>query len=110
QAMAPLAITVDGKPLVPTSVRAKLSPEGDGARPMVVVLVAYPLPAGQALAIASREPRTTRFSWTDRDSLRVPLADAPAQGRWFPGASSFSLKLAPPPAGSACAASPHPPA
>lgn len=101
QAMAPLAVTVDGKPLTPTAVHAKLPPSeaGAGTRPMVVVLVTYALPAaGKALAVTSQDPRTTRFSWTDRESLRVPLADAPAQGRWFAGAAAFSLKLAPPPA------------
>jgi hypothetical protein len=105
QAMAPLAVTVDGKPLAPTAVHAKLPPSeaGAGTRPMVIVLVTYALPAGKALAVTSQDPRTTRFSWTDRESLRVPLADAPAQGRWFAGAAAFSLKLAPPPA-NACTA------
>lgn len=107
QAMAPLAVDVDGRPIVPTSVRAKL-PEGDGARPMVVVLATYPLPAGKRLAIASRDPRTTRISWTDRESGRVALADAPAQGRWFSGPSSFTLELAPPPGDPGCAASTSP--
>jgi len=108
EAMTPLAVTVDGVPLVPSSARAKLSTEGDGARPMVVVLVTYPLPPGKALTIASRDPRITRISWTDRDSARVAPADAPAQGRWFSGLAAFSLALTPPPGGPACAAAPRP--
>ena len=109
QAMAPLSLTVDRRPLAPSSVRAKLAPDTDGARPMVVVLATYPLPAGKSLAIASREPRTTRISWTDRDSRRVPLADAPAQGRWSPEASALSLDLLPPSPGCAATAPPRPP-
>ncbi len=109
-AMAPLAVTVDGRALAPTSVRAKLSSEGDHTRPMVVVLASYTLPPGKSLAVATREPRTTRISWTDRDSHRVSLSDAPAQGRWFTGAAAFSLELTPlPPPGPAsfaCPASP----
>jgi len=37
----------------------------------------------------------------------VPLADTPAQGRWFSGTAAFSLKLTPPPTD---AASPRLPA
>lgn len=93
QAMAPLAVTLDGVPLVPTTVRAKLGTEGDRGRPMVVVLVTYALPDGKALAVASHDPRTTRISWADRASGRVDLAAAPAQGRWFPGVASFLLQV-----------------
>jgi hypothetical protein len=102
QAMAPLSLTVDGRALAPTSVRAKLSAEGDGVRPMVVVLVTYNLPPGARLAIVSRDPRTTRISWTDRDSERVAIPDAPAQGRWFAGVASFVLPLAPTSGGQPC--------
>jgi hypothetical protein len=102
QAMAPLAFTVDGRVLAPTSVRAKLSAQGDGARPMVVVLVTYTLPPGKQLALASRDPRTTRISWTDRASGRVAISDAPGQGRWFTGVASFVLPLAPSSGGPPC--------
>lgn len=95
QAMAPLAVTVDGAPLVPTAVRAKLGSEGAGGRPIVVVLVTYALPPGKRLAVATSDPRTTRISWTDRDSHRVVISEAPAQGRWFTGVASFLLNLAP---------------
>jgi hypothetical protein len=105
QAMAPLTVAIDGKPLSPTSVRAKLSPEGDGTRPMVVVLVSFPLPPGAELKISTKDPRTTRISWTDRDSHRVALEEAPAQGRWFTGPASFLLKLASPSGGPACRSS-----
>jgi len=105
QAMAPLAVTIDGKPLVPTSVRAKLSTEGDGSRPMVVVLVSFSLLPGKELGIASKDPRTTRISWTDHDSQRVVLTEAPAQGRWFTGPASFLLKLSPPSGGPAACVS-----
>jgi hypothetical protein len=104
QAMAPLAITLDGVPLVPTNVRAKLGSEGDGGRPMVIVLVTYALPDGTALAVASRDPRTTRISWADRASGRIDLTNAPAQGRWFPGVASFLLTLGPR-GGQACVSS-----
>ncbi|HEU0034648.1 MAG TPA: hypothetical protein VFQ53_28685 [Kofleriaceae bacterium] len=102
QAMAALTISVDGKPLVPTNVRTKLGTEPGGARPMIVLLVTFALPAGKALAISSREPRTTRISWTDRASGRVVLADAPAQNKWYSGMASFLLSLSPLTGGSPC--------
>jgi len=105
QAMAPLAIGVEGRPLVPIAVRAKLSLEGDGTRPMVVVLVTYNFPPGKQLSISSRDPRTTRISWTDRESGRVTLSDAPAQGRWFNGLALFVLPLAPTSGGQPCVTS-----
>lgn len=94
-AMGPLTVSLDGQPLVPTTVRAKIGLEPGGARPMVVVLVTYPLRAGNALAIASTDPRSTRFSWTDRASERVAISDAPQQGKWYPGVASMLLPLAP---------------
>jgi hypothetical protein len=102
QAVAPLSFRVDGRPLAPVSVRAKLSLEGDGARPMVVVLATYLLPPGKHLTLASSDPRTTRISWTDRDSGRVAISDSPAQGRWFSGVASFVLPLVPITGGSPC--------
>lgn len=110
-AMAPLAITLDGTALVPTSVRAKIGMEDGGARPMVVVLVTYALPSRGTLAITSRDPRTTRISWQDRGGGRVDLAQAPAQGRWYAGVASFLLTLGPPTGVTACArtSSPSPP-
>src|SRR5262249_30158082 len=101
-AVAPLSLTLDGKPLVPTTVRAKIGVEPGGARPMVVVLVTYATPVAGRLAISSRDPRTTRISWQDRDSHRVDLTDAPSQGTWFDAVASFLLKVGPP----ACAPSP----
>jgi hypothetical protein len=102
QAMAPLAFSVDGRTLVPTSVRAKLSLEGDGSRAMVVVLTTYKLPPGKELAVASKDTRTTRISWTDRESHRVTISEAPAQGRWFAGVASFVLPLVSPSGGQPC--------
>ena len=99
-AIAPLAFTVDGNPLVPTAVRAKIGIESGGARPMVVVLVTFALPARGHLAVISKDPRTTRISWQDRASCRVDLAEAPAQGQWFTGVASFLLDL-----GAPCASS-----
>ncbi|MEO8704280.1 MAG: hypothetical protein ABI867_29775 [Kofleriaceae bacterium] len=93
QAMAPLSISVDGVALVPTKVRAKIGTEPGGARPMVVVLVSYALPAGKALQVTSKDTRTTRISWTDRESSRVMISNAPAQGHWFSGVASFLLPL-----------------
>jgi hypothetical protein len=102
-AMAPLTLHVDGKPLVPTTVRAKVAGEGDAARPMVVLLVTYALPPGKTLALASKDPRRTRISWTDRRSGRVAIAHAPSQRRWFTGMASFLLPLGPT-GGPACVA------
>ena len=92
-ALAPLAITVDGKALVPTSVRAKIGLDASGTRPIVVVLATFALPAGRTFAIASKDARTTRVSWQDRSSHRVDPEAAPAQGHWFTGVASFLLPL-----------------
>jgi hypothetical protein len=104
-AMAPIAIAVDGKPLVPTSVRAKVGFDASGRRPVVVVLATFALPAGAALAITSTDARTTRISWEDRASGRVVYERAPAEGHWFTGVASFLLPLAVVPGGSSCATS-----
>lgn len=101
-AMAPLKVTLDGTALVPTSVRAKVGIESDGARPAVVLLVTYALRRGGTLAVSSSDPRTTRISWTDRASGRVAISGAPAQGKWFAGVASFLLKVTTP----SCATSP----
>jgi hypothetical protein len=93
EALGPLTLSVDGKPLVPTSVRAKIGVEPGGQRPMIIVLVTYPLPSGRSLSLATSEARTTRISWTDRGSQRVTISDAPAQGRWYDGVASFLLRL-----------------
>jgi hypothetical protein len=93
QAMGALAVTVNGKPLVPTSVRAKLGTDPGGTRPLVVVLVSFTIPTAGTLAVTSKDPRTTRFSWTDRTSRRVDLLGAPAQGRWHSGVASMLLNL-----------------
>ncbi|MEJ7597671.1 MAG: hypothetical protein WKG01_07165 [Kofleriaceae bacterium] len=92
-AMAPLALVLDGVTLVPTSVRSKLGTEPSGVRPMVIVLVTYRVPRGTELAVTSRDPRTTRISWADRDSGRVAISEAPTQGKWFSGVASFLLQL-----------------
>ena len=105
-AMAPLTISIDGKPLVPTSVRAKIGVETGGARPIVVVLVTFAMPATDrthALAIASKDLRTTRISWQDRCSGRVDLANAPAQDKWFDGVASFLLSIGAAKGDAACA-------
>jgi hypothetical protein len=94
-AMAPLTVSIDGTPLVPTTVRAKIGLEPGGARPMVVLLVTFALPAGHALSIATKDPRSTRISWQDRSGARVAIPDAPQQGKWFAGVASMLLPLAP---------------
>jgi hypothetical protein len=99
-AMQPIAVTLDGKPLRPTSIHAKIGAEPGGGRPMVVLLVTYAVPDAGELAVTSGEPRTTRFSWTDRASCRVDLEHAPVQAHWFEGVASFLLTLRP-----ACATS-----
>lgn len=103
EAMGALTVAIDGTPLVPTSVRAKLGVEPGGTRPMVVVLVTYAIPRGGSLSVKTRDPRSTRISWTDRGSGRVDLDNAPAQGNWYPGVASFLLTLAAPTGGSTCA-------
>ncbi|MBA3501959.1 MAG: hypothetical protein M4D80_23410 [Myxococcota bacterium] len=92
-AMTPLTLSVDGKPLVPTTVRAKLATDSPGGRPMVVLLVTFALPAGNTLALSTRDPRSTRISWTDRESGRVDLEAAPVQGKFYSGVASFLLNL-----------------
>jgi hypothetical protein len=103
-ALAPLTVALDGAPLVPTSVRAKIGLDAGGTRPTVVVLATFAVPRGGKLAVTSRDPRTTRISWQDRGSARVEQGGAPAQGHWFTGVASFLLPLASP-SGGTCAAS-----
>jgi hypothetical protein len=100
-AMAPIAITFDGVALEPSSVRAKIGFEAGGTRPTVVVLATYSLRRAGRLAIASKDPRTTRISWRDQASGRVARDGAPSEGRWFTGVASFLLPLGE--GGSACA-------
>ncbi|MBC7976416.1 MAG: hypothetical protein H7138_15705 [Myxococcales bacterium] len=102
-ALAPLTITVDGVAVVPTAVRAKIGLDAGGKRPVVVVLASVAMPRGGKLAIASRDPRTTRISWHDRGSSRVVADAAPTQGKWFSGVASFLLPVGAPPGGSSCA-------
>lgn len=102
-AMAPLTVRIDGKVVVPTSVRAKVGAEGGGTRPAVAVLATFALPDGaRTLAIASSDPRTTRISWQDRGSGRSGGDRAPAQDRWFTGVASFLLPLGLPHGGTSC--------
>ena len=104
--MGTLAVTLDGKPLVPTSVRAKLGIDPGGTRPLVVALVTFALPGKGNLAVTAKEPKTTRISWTDKSHGRVDLDAAPAQARWHSGVASMLLSLAAPTGVSACAPSP----
>ncbi len=106
-ALAPLRLAVDGVALTPTSVDAKLGVEADGARPMVVALVTYSLPRAGALSLTTTDARSTRISWTDRESGRVEITAAPAQGRWFAGVASFLLNLIPDSGGSATCVAPN---
>lgn len=98
-ALAPLSLALDGKPLAPTSVQAKIGVEPGGSRPIVVVLVTYSLPPGRELSLASREGKSTRISWNDRESGRVVIPAAPAQGKWHNGVASFLLELSSPHSG-----------
>jgi hypothetical protein len=102
-ALAPLTFAMDGRPLVPTTVSAKLGLDPGGTRPMVIVLVTFAIPSAGTLSVTSKDPRTTRISWTDRASGRVDLEQAPAQGRWFTGVASFLLSLSASTGGSGCA-------
>lgn len=92
-ALAPLSFTLDGQPLSPTSVHAKIGLDGGGTRPTVVVLATFALPVGGELAIRAKDPRTTRISWQDRASGRIALDRAPAQGHWYTAVASFLLPL-----------------
>ena len=96
QALAPLSLAVDGITLVPTAVRTKIGVEPGGARPMVVVLVTYAVPAGSLLTLTSKEPRTTRISWADRESARVEVERSSAQGKFYDGVASFLLPMGSP--------------
>ena len=102
EALGALHFAIDKQPLVPTSVRAKVGLDPGGTRPLVVVLVTFSIPRGGTLSVTSKDPKSTRVSWTDRDSGRVDLEHAPAQGRWFTGVASFLLSLTAS-GGSACA-------
>ncbi len=105
-AMAPLAFSIDGQALVPTSVRAKIGVDPGGTKPIVIALVTFAIPPrGGELVVTSRDARTTRISWADRASGRVDLEHAPTQARWFPGVASFLLTLAGPTGVQACATS-----
>jgi hypothetical protein len=99
-ALAPLELTLDGQPLAPSAVHAKIGLGLDlgvgGTRPMVAVLATFVLPGGGALVIRSKDPRTTRVSWQDRSSGRVDLERAPAQDHWYTAVASFLLPLASP--------------
>ena len=95
QALASLTFSLDGKRLIPATVQAKIGADPTGTKPMVVVLVTFALPSGGDFSVTSRDPRTTRISWTDRSAGRVDPANAPGQAKWFSGVASFLLKLAP---------------
>lgn len=101
-AMRPLTLSVDGQALVPTTVRAKLATDAPNGRPMVVLLVTYALPDGKQLQLASRDPRSTRISWTDRESGRVEIDTAPTQAKFYSGVASFLLNMAPNSGGTSC--------
>jgi hypothetical protein len=103
-AMAPFTIAIDGAPVAPSQVRAKIGLGTGGTRPTVVVLATVRLPAAaHELTVRSTDPRTTRMSWQDRESGRIDLAHAPAPDHWFLQASSFSLPLRPATGAAGCA-------
>lgn len=104
-AMAPFSIAVDGKPLAPSTLHAKIGLDVSGKRPSVVVLATFPLPSGAQLTIASKDPRTTRISWRDQSSGRIALLHAPAQDHWFSGVASMLLPLGRTTGGPACTSS-----
>jgi hypothetical protein len=101
-ALAPLAVTLDGVPVSPSSVRTKIDFDASGTRPTVVVLATFALRGGGALAIRAKDPRTTRISWQDRSAGRVALERAPTQDHWYRSVASFLLPLAPATGGSSC--------
>ena len=105
-AMGPLTFAIDGRPLVPTSVRAKIGVDPSGQKPLLVALVTFAIPErGGQLSVSSKDARSTRISWTDRGSARVDPITAPGQNRWFTGVASFLLTLAGPTGAPACATS-----
>jgi hypothetical protein len=108
-AMQPITVAVDGHALVPTTVRAKLATDTPQGRPMVVLLVTFALPAGKTLSVTTRDPRSTRISWTDRGSGRIDLESSPLQSKFFGGVASLLLNLTPTSGGLACVnfTSPH---
>jgi hypothetical protein len=105
-AMAPLTFSIDGRPLVPTSVHAKIGADPSGQKPLLVALVTFAIPPGGGqLSVSSKDARSTRISWTDRGSTRVDPTTAPGQNHWFTGVASFLLTLAGPTGVPACATS-----
>ena len=102
--MAPLMITLDGNPLVPTTVRAKIGVEEGGARPIVVLLVTYAmlpiLIASTRWESASRDPRTTRISLgrIGPESQRIDLRRVHLRrtAMWYDGVASFLLRSSTP--------------
>jgi hypothetical protein len=107
-AMAPLVLAIDGKPVMPSSVRAKIGFDASGRRPIVVVLATFPLHGGAQLTLRSKDPHTTRISWQDQASGRIATDSAPAQDHWFTGVASFLLPLAAAGGGSSCASTGSP--
>jgi hypothetical protein len=93
-AMTALTIAVDGEALVATSAEAKLAVEPGAGRPMVIMLVTYALPAGKTLSISTRDPQSSRLSWTDRSRGRIASSGAPGQRIWRDGVASLLLPLA----------------
>ena len=92
-AIAPWVIELDGRRLAPSTVQAKIGLDAGGTRPVVVVLATFALQAGGALAIRSRDPRTSRISWQDRSGGRVAAGRAPAQDHWYTQVASFLLPV-----------------
>lgn len=105
-ALHPLALTLDGKALVRTSIQAKIGIEPGGLRPMVIVLVTYALPTlGGSLVVTSQDPRSTRVSWQDRSRSRVSIPDAPPADEWTTAVAPFLLTIGVTKGESACATS-----
>jgi hypothetical protein len=100
-AIAPWVIELDGRRLAPSTVQAKIGLDAGGTRPVVVVLATFALQAGGALAIRSRDPRTSRISWQDRSGGRVAAGRAPTQDHWYTQVASFLLPVSAT-GGSAC--------
>ena len=97
RALAPLRVTVDGKPLAPASVEAKLvlDPPGSG-RLTGLVLVRFTLPAGaRAVSIDNRDARQTRLALADRSGGRFAIAPSLPARRWSTSVASLLLTSRP---------------
>ena len=94
KAIGPLTLTLDGKPLEPSSVRTRLieDPPRSGRR-AVAVLVEAPSPAGAHNVAVTLGPtgETTRMNFVDRSIGAARATGRVPEGGLVPPGTSFSI-------------------